>query len=627
MKTPLARLLLVTAYLLLFAVPSPAAPLDDYYLAAFGEQPGTAMEKAILLQTADTSTPPRCGTPLKHGLQRDWNQLEPTTQKVLAKQLAAPLLSDAEVAFTSIGGHFLVHYTTSGSDAPPLTDADGNGIPDWVETVAQTFESVAASYSSLGWRRAPTADNAPYDIYLRNLAAQEIYGQTTATKLVASTGFANASASFIEIDKDFTSTIYKPRIYTPLQSLQIAASHEYHHAIQYGYNVRFDTWYAEATSTWYEDELFDSINQLYTYLPAWFTHSTISIDTFASSTETALGTGYGRWLFNRYLAEQHGITFARAAWEKLAAINPSAGQDIPMVPVLESLLAVAPFSTTLGTDFFGFVKRIYTRDWTSHINDIGLIGSYSPVALYTSYPVNSLSTLQPAVTLPHYAFAFYTFKPSSGAPGNLTITVNATNGIKSTVFKKARGVISEVSSNSSENIFTITNFNLLNQATDEVVLLIANVVNVDNHMAVFSTDGNSAPVTEPVNTPDPSQSSSTTSGSGGGGGGGCFIATAAYGSYLHPQVRVLRDFRDHYLLTNGPGRAFVTLYYRLSPPMADVIAQHDTMRLMTRWLLTPLVLAVAYPVAAILFILFTLLTVCGMLFAVRGRKTGTVSRC
>jgi hypothetical protein len=37
----------------------------------------------------------------------------------------------------------------------------------------------------------------------------------------------------------------------------------------------------------------------------------------------------------------------------------------------------------------------------------------------------------------------------------------------------------------------------------------------------------------------------------GGGGGGCFIATAAFGSYVEPNVKLLRDFRDHYLLTSA----------------------------------------------------------------------------
>ncbi|HIJ88158.1 MAG TPA: beta-propeller fold lactonase family protein [Desulfuromonadales bacterium] len=86
------------------------------------------------------------------------------------------------------------------------------------------------------------------------------------------------------------------------------------------------------------------------------------------------------------------------------------------------------------------------------------------------------------------------------------------------------------------------------------------------------------------------------SNNGGGyyGGGGCFIATAAYGSSLDPHVKVLRSFRDRYLMTNDAGRAFVTTYYRHSPPLAAYISRHETLRGAVRLMLTPLVYGIEF---------------------------------
>ena len=47
--------------------------------------------------------------------------------------------------------------------------------------------------------------------------------------------------------------------------------------------------------------------------------------------------------------------------------------------------------------------------------------------------------------------------------------------------------------------------------------------------------------------------------------GGCYVATAVYGSYDCPQVWTLRRFRDYDLAMSLHGRAFIKVYYAISP--------------------------------------------------------------
>lgn len=84
-------------------------------------------------------------------------------------------------------------------------------------------------------------------------------------------------------------------------------------------------------------------------------------------------------------------------------------------------------------------------------------------------------------------------------------------------------------------------------------------------------------------------------GGGGGGGGGCFIATAALaeggsykvtdttGEYRITATRLaeldtLRRFRDRVLRRTLAGRAFIAMYYRYGPAVADAIRPYPALR-------------------------------------------------
>ena len=94
-----------------------------------------------------------------------------------------------------------------------------------------------------------------------------------------------------------------------------------------------------------------------------------------------------------------------------------------------------------------------------------------------------------------------------------------------------------------------------------------------------------------------STTSSGGSGGGGGGGdsdngdsgGGCFIATAAYGTSIAQEVRILCKVRDRYLLSNRIGRKFVKEYYIWSPALAEYIKKQPAISLMIRLFLKPVI--------------------------------------
>ena len=72
-------------------------------------------------------------------------------------------------------------------------------------------------------------------------------------------------------------------------------------------------------------------------------------------------------------------------------------------------------------------------------------------------------------------------------------------------------------------------------------------------------------------------------------GGSCFIATAAFGSPMAPQVQLLRDLRARHLLTNAPGRLATAAYYRISPPLAEIVARSKPLRNVVRTGLVPVI--------------------------------------
>jgi len=68
--------------------------------------------------------------------------------------------------------------------------------------------------------------------------------------------------------------------------------------------------------------------------------------------------------------------------------------------------------------------------------------------------------------------------------------------------------------------------------------------------------------------------------------GACFIATAVYGDYDHPQVRELRVFRDQVLMKSPARRRFVCWYYRVGPDLVNWTVGNKVCKRIVRLFLT-----------------------------------------
>ena len=73
-------------------------------------------------------------------------------------------------------------------------------------------------------------------------------------------------------------------------------------------------------------------------------------------------------------------------------------------------------------------------------------------------------------------------------------------------------------------------------------------------------------------------------------GGFCFVATAGFGSYFHPSVTLLREFRDSVLSKSESGKRFIATYYKYGSYPAEIIKDSPALRAASRTLLMPLVI-------------------------------------
>lgn len=304
--------------------------------------------------------------------------------------------------------NFTVAWVTEGVDAPDLEDRDADGVPDAVSRMVQAFEEARTFLlDSLGYVEPPT--DGRYPLYV---AQGDGRGYTKELP-----GDSWSRSSFIVIPPA------QVRSAVPDGVMKRFAVHEYHHAIQLGYDAAEDIWIREATSTWVEDVYLDDLDPNHRSLLSFLPYPERSL----------LGGGgshsYGTFLFLQFLTERYAAgdpTIVRELWSEMAV--PEA---IPGAPDQSSVGAVEQVLTRRGATLEAAWGEFLM--WQRRLGHFEEGASYRRVMADAEWPKVSVNRRVrdetcrievPGETLSPFSGDYAVFKPARGAEGG-TATLTA----------------------------------------------------------------------------------------------------------------------------------------------------------------------------------------------------------
>jgi len=246
-----------------------------------------------------------------------------------AKSVMSPLLARPTYlpdTFGSPAGHFLFHYTTTGPNAVYQSNIDvlngGDGVPDFINRMAIIADSVWEKEIEIMGYPAPPPDgfypdggDDRFDFYVRDLGAY-IFGSTTPEMFVNYPDSQQVTA-FMELNNDYRVLDYMTR---PLDAVRVTLAHEFFHVIQFGMDfTEFHEvsgqslifWW-EMTAVWMEEQVYNDINDYYSYLPFYYARPWLSVEYSPPMTLHQ----YGACVFPIYLSQKWGQDIILDIWER-----------------------------------------------------------------------------------------------------------------------------------------------------------------------------------------------------------------------------------------------------------------------------------------------------------------------
>lgn len=377
----------------------------------------------------------------------------------LAKRYLSASTPSLNNVYSSPSGFFKIHYSLVGKDAVLKNDMDVDGIPGYIKEIGLAFDNTkAVTCDSRGFRK-PIVDRGKrsLDVYVFDLKGK--YGITfPQTYYSGKYNNLRTASSFICIDNSYSNSkgFKKERE----DCMKVTAAHEFFHAVQNAYNVDADSWWKEASATWNEDEVFDSVNDYIQYLGGIFSSPGKSLEQ----------SSYSGVIFAKFLSENFGgYTMLRRIWDYQATTSRNS------VNAIDFTLRDKYKDEDIGTVYNKFTacnfnpSQYYKEGylWTIPLE---MKGNYS------EYPI-----LKQSRNLNHLAANYELFRPSLKNPsGRLKITIEMPDKKRMGIKVQKRRVLDDVCEitelNSSEGVDNLNiicdNFGKLYK---EVCLISANL--------------------------------------------------------------------------------------------------------------------------------------------------------
>jgi hypothetical protein len=278
-------------------------------LAAQSVDEKQAMEAFILNETGQSSVVPdhKCGTRYEVMIHAHPEYITPALREAYLRIVSAEPVRQKSVLSPS--GYFMLHYDESGSQAVPPGDLSANGLPDYIDSAAVIFEYVRhRQIDEMGYQAPPAQDGnpaIPYHVYFSEL---NYYGITTPVYMDIDPLPGLNYPSYIQVDND-----YQGFPTDGLAGLKVTAAHEFHHAVQLGYNINWDDiYFFEMTSTWMEEMLYPAIDDYLNYLGEFFNS--------VSNTRFTLASGfypYANSLYLQMLTALYGEEIVKRIWDNI----------------------------------------------------------------------------------------------------------------------------------------------------------------------------------------------------------------------------------------------------------------------------------------------------------------------